>query len=238
MYLSRSVLMSCVVGATMAFSGAGHAASFSFSGPDSAGDTVNVSATVTASTNTLTVVVNNLIVDQKTVAQNISDFTVSVGGTPITSSGSAFFTPTATYVNVAANGTPSAGSAPASAGWLTTYTSGTVHVTDIAGGQCGPACTILGAPGAGGNYNNANNSIAGNDPHNPFINQSATFVITALGITASTQITGFQWSFGTAPGVVAGNTPVPLPPAAVLFGTALVGLGVLGRRRKKGLMPA
>src|SRR5262249_33937222 len=29
---------------------------------------------------------------------------------------------------------------------------------------------------------------------------------------------------------------VPLPPAALLFGTALVGLGVLGRRRKNGLV--
>ena len=29
------------------------------------------------------------------------------------------------------------------------------------------------------------------------------------------------------------TSPVPLPPAALLFGTALVGLGVLGRRRRK-----
>jgi len=28
-------------------------------------------------------------------------------------------------------------------------------------------------------------------------------------------------------------SPVPLPPAALLFGTALVGLGILGRRRRK-----
>jgi hypothetical protein len=31
---------------------------------------------------------------------------------------------------------------------------------------------------------------------------------------------------------------VPIPPAALLFGTALVGMGVLGRRRKKGLATA
>ena len=31
---------------------------------------------------------------------------------------------------------------------------------------------------------------------------------------------------------------VPLPPAALLFGTALVGLGILGRRRRKAVAQA
>jgi hypothetical protein len=34
------------------------------------------------------------------------------------------------------------------------------------------------------------------------------------------------------------TSAVPLPPAALLFGTALVGLGILGRRRKNGLAQA
>ena len=34
-------------------------------------------------------------------------------------------------------------------------------------------------------------------------------------------------------GATSGTSPVPLPPAALLFGTALVGMTVLGRRRKQ-----
>jgi hypothetical protein len=34
---------------------------------------------------------------------------------------------------------------------------------------------------------------------------------------------------------ISGLTAVPLPGALVLFGSALVGLGIVGRRRKKGL---
>jgi hypothetical protein len=34
------------------------------------------------------------------------------------------------------------------------------------------------------------------------------------------------------------GTEVPLPPAVILFGTALAGMGFLARRRKKGLVPA
>jgi len=31
--------------------------------------------------------------------------------------------------------------------------------------------------------------------------------------------------------------PIPIPPAAFLFGTALVGMGILGRRRRKSVLP-
>ena len=118
-----------------------------------------------------------------------------------------------------------------------TFTSSSVHVDDL-GGLCTPECTIIGKPGPGGVYTNANNSIAGNDPHNPFINQTAEFLLTVAGITASTVISGFTFSFGTASGVIGVGVPtaVPLPSAALLFGTALAGLGLLGRRRKKELM--
>jgi hypothetical protein len=234
---NKSLMVGCAIAASIAFGSAGHAATFpfTFTGNTTAGDAVDVSASVTPGTNSLTVVVTNLTVNPKTVAQNISDFTVFVAGTPITGVG-ATSTPTANYVLVDGSGNASAASAPANTAWSVTSTPNSVHVNDL-GTPCGPACTILGAPGPGGVYTNANGSIAANGPHNPFINQTATFILSVTGITAATQIINFQWSFGTAPGNVSTNQ-VPLPPAALLFGTALVGLGVLGRRRRQEKLAA
>jgi hypothetical protein len=45
--------------------------------------------------------------------------------------------------------------------------------------------------------------------------------------SSSTANTGIE-------GAVLSPSPVPLPPAVLLFGSALVGMGLLGRRRKKG----
>src|SRR5437016_1310122 len=106
----KSLMLGCVIGASLAFSSASYAATFTFSGM-AGGAQQNASATVTAGAGTLDVTVTNLIVNPGAVIQNISDFTVMVAGTPITGVTSPV-TPTATYVNVAANGTASAGTAP------------------------------------------------------------------------------------------------------------------------------
>jgi len=50
------------------------------------------------------------------------------------------------------------------------------------------------------------------------------------GSTATTSCTSGNTGFA---GAVGGTSPVPLPPAALLFGSALVGLTVLGRKRRK-----
>jgi hypothetical protein len=83
--------------------------------------------------------------------------------------------------------------------------------------------------------------------------EQATFtgLVTAAGGSGLT--IGLSSSLGCAPGAPASCLPsndgpdsflaiarpgslalVPLPPAALLFGTALVGMGILGRRRRKG----
>jgi hypothetical protein len=97
----------------------------------------------------------------------------------------------------------------------------------------GPADLIIG-PSTGGVYSNANDSIAGNDPHNPFINQTATFVI-ATGATNGATISDVVFSFGTAPG---DNVAVPIPAAVWLFVSGLVGLIGIARRRQPGIMSA
>ena len=52
------------------------------------------------------------------------------------------------------------------------------------------------------------------------------------GSTTTASCTSGKTGFAGA--VAGGTSVVPLPPAALLFGTALVGLGVLGRRLKMG----
>jgi hypothetical protein len=97
--------------------------------------------------------------------------------------------------------------------------------------QVGPATAtqsegILGPTSAGGKYDRANGSIAGNKGHDPFMNQTATFTLT--GIPGGTTIDDVIFSFGTTPGkenVI--GTPgaiVPEPVSIVLLGTVLLGL--------------
>jgi len=59
----------------------------------------------------------------------------------------------------------------------------------------------------------------------------SAIVLRFARVTAATSITAATFSFGTGPRALL--HPVPLPPAALLFGTALLGVGAFARRRKK-----
>jgi hypothetical protein len=191
---------------------------------------VSDSATFTTSLNQISVSLTNLQANITDVAQALSDlsFTYSgsnLSGQTLTSSGQ--------EITVAGNGTFSLGSTVPTGWALSSPASNTLLLNDL--GAAGPTHLIIGPPGPGNVYTNANGSIAGNPAHNPFLNQTAMFVISLLGITPSTTITSATFSFGTTPGInVSGVTSaVPLPGALPLFGTGLVALGLLRLRRKK-----
>ena len=116
-------------------------------------------------------------------------------------------------------------------------TTGTLDV--LAGsGHAGPAHLIIGPPG-GPTYSNANGSIAGNKPHNPFLNESATFTITGTGITADTTITSATFSFGTTSGVDVDGVATPEPSSFVyLCGFGVVVLVGRYRSRRRTAMAA
>lgn len=92
-----------------------------------------------------------------------------------------------------------------------------------------PGQTIIGWDG-GNSYVNANGSIVGNDPHNPFLAQTATFTLNMPGVTSATQFTNITVQFGTT-----ALTTVPDSSSWSLLIISGLGIGgLLKRYRMRG----
>ena len=201
------------------------------SGATAGGESVNASASFDITTaGTLQITLNNLQSNPGDVGQLLSDlsFVLSGGqssGTLSSSSGQ--------QVSVAGGGTFTLG-ATGSTGWgLNNNVSGGLQLNAL--GFVGPAGLIIG-PAGSSTYSGANASIAGNGPHNPFINQTATFTLSIPGLTTDETVTSASFSFGTTPGVevtgVTGPT-ITVPDGgttSILLGCALTGLALMRRK--------
>lgn len=189
------------------------------------GQPVDASAQFTTGAGFVDITLTNLEADPISVSQLISglDFVLSDGATSGTLGSSS-----GQQITVASNGSFTLGST-GSTGWgLNNNVGGGLQLDAL--GFIGPQGLIIGAPGTGGIYDAANNSITGNKAHNPFLNQTATFHVLVDGVTANTTVTSATILFGTTPSGPSVPEPGSLLSLAALFGGVALVLKKRGSR--------
>lgn len=200
------------------------------------GQPVAAQATFVTSPGVLTITLQNMIVNPTSVIQNISDLEFVIGNASLADLKLATITKSSGMERkIAKGGTYSDLATPVTSGWsLTTSLFGSnnaLHL-DVLGTKIGPAHTIVGAPNAKTNlYDNANGSIAGNGPHNPFLAGPVIFRLGIPVVTDTTFITAARFSFGTVSGVFSnGYMEEPEPSTWVML---VGGLGMIGYRLRR-----
>jgi hypothetical protein len=233
-----------VIVAVLALVGAGlaHADTFNFFGTTSGGSSVNGTAVISGSagSNIITITLTNNIANIVDAGQGISGFSFQVtnsSGTVINITPVSISSQSGREVLVGTGGviTEVGGTTAAdTSGWgLTTQNPAYVNALGFTGpsGTKPPDEEILGSL-TNGAYSLANGSIATNTPHNPFVVQTLNLTLTlGINLPAGFQFTNAIMYFGTNADTLPPPPQVPEPGTLTLFGSGLVILGRIVRRR-------
>ena len=196
--------------------------------------TTNVTGTIVAGNGTVTITLNNNLTNGQVVSviQNISGVYFQVSGyNGGAVSLSASNSTQSTDINNAGAASLQGGLNPT--GWAAGHSGSTITACVICAfginSPAGPDQTIIGGTGSG-TYANANGSIAGNNPHNPFLAGTVTFTLVVPGVTVNSVFSDVVIQFGTTatpPEIV----QTPEPASMLLMGTGLMGAAAGFRRR-------
>jgi hypothetical protein len=174
------------------------------------------------------VVLENLIVNPKSVVQNISGISFVIDSGNMSAVLSSSF---GQERNVRSDKTYIDGQS-VDTGWVLHSYTDRLHLT-VLDTAIAPKHTIIGSPDESGLYNQANKSLAGNGPHNPFLNQKATFELEAPGLDKSSTVSSVVFGFNTQCGnsTPGDNITIIVPEPATMILLALGNLLFILRKR-------
>jgi hypothetical protein len=195
--------------------------------------TTNVTGTIVAGNGTVTITLNNNLTNAQVVSviQNVSAVYFQASGynggaVSLTGSNSTNST------NVS-GGVGTLAGAVNPTGWAAGNSGSTITVCVICAfginAPAGPDQTIIGGTGSGF-YANANGSINGNGPHNPFLAGTVTFTLSVPGVTVNSTFSNVVIQFGTE-ATPPQTQEVPEPASMLLLGTGLIGIATGFRKR-------
>jgi hypothetical protein len=184
-------------------------------------------ATFTTGAGTVTVTLSDTFATPTSLANLLSDLAFSVTGGQTVSATN--YTTTANFITLA-NGQPTSTSGPGttnpwtlsggSSGYLFTGLNGNPQTSTLI---IGPVSSSICQP------TKCPDGLA-NAEFNPYIDQTATFSLAIAGVTADSTISNVGFSYGTAGEI----TTIPIPAAVWLFGSGLLGLIGIARRKQLG----